>query len=94
LVSQEEIDNIINIGNGRNKRSKKAGFKVKITGATTGSGGRFFPFSDIGETPIEKNFRILSQNYGFGTVNIPGQTKERINQGGGVKVSGIGGEGM
>lgn len=59
LKGNKSVDNIVDIGNRRNKGGKKLFFGMKMKGAAAGGGGNFWPGVDTFKPGLGENIEIL-----------------------------------
>lgn len=81
LISDKEVDDVVDVGDGGNKNSQSFGGGIEIAGATAGGGGDAGPGGDIRKPGGFENLRILTQDDSVGLVDRFGETEERVNEG-------------
>lgn len=89
LIGDEQINNIVNIGDGAYEGSKSFGAGIEIVSPTAGNRADFFPSSNIDETSRRKNVGILTHREKMGTINDWWKAVESVGKSGSVKAGRI-----
>lgn len=90
LIGNQEVNDIIKVGDGADKFSQSTSPKMVEAGTATGGSGNWAPGGNVFETMFGKNVGILPHNYQAGTINLGRETEETINKGGKIDLLGIG----
>ena len=94
LVGNENIDQIVDVGDRGGKNSQSVGEMVVKTAATPSGSDHFGPGIDGRKAVLSKDFEVLTDDYFRGGINDRRQTKQGINKGGGVDMVLIVSQGM
>ena len=80
LIGQKKVDNVVNIRDRSCKNSQGVGFFVKMGGAATGRTANLRPGTHIGKAGFGKDFRTLTDDDGFGLVDLGRETSQRVGK--------------
>lgn len=90
LIGDENIDEVVDIGDGGGKDSEEFFAFIKMGGAATSERGDFGPRNNIRKARLSEDFGSLANKDFFGGVDEVGESLDRVDKGGKVDKARIG----